>query len=145
MELYYRSTRDPNVKVTASQAILQGLSRDGGLFVPERIPALETDPDKLAGMNYREIAYDVMRLFLTDFSGEELRRCIESAYDEKFDVPQIAPLHRTGNVWYMELFHGRTIAFKDMALSILPYLMTTAAAKNAVTDEIVILDRKSVV
>lgn len=143
MELKFTSTRDARVSVSASQAILQGLSRDGGLFVPVRIPKLERGTAELAELSYQETAYEIMRLFLTDFTEEELLRCIRSAYDEKFDCAQIAPLHEAGGRWYLELFHGKTIAFKDMALSILPHLMVTAAKKNHVTNEIVILTATS--
>lgn len=143
MELLYRSTRNHETAVTASQAILQGLAGDGGLFVPDQIPALDVSLEKLAGMTYQETAYEVMKLFLTDFTEEELKRCIACAYDGKFDTPQIAPLRKADEAWYLELFHGATIAFKDMALSILPYLMTTAAKKNQVKNEIVILTATS--
>ena len=143
MELYYRSTRDSSRRVTASQAVLQGLSTDGGLFVPEKVPALPVSIENLAGLSYQETAFSIMRVFLTDYTDEELRYCIEHAYDEKFDTPDIAPLRKAGSAWYLELFHGKTIAFKDMALSILPYLMTTAAKKNQVSNEIVILTATS--
>ena len=143
MELFYTSTRDPGVHVSASKAILRGLSEDGGLFVPERFPALSISYEAMADMTYQELAFEVMRLFLTDFSEDELRECICSAYDSKFDDPQIAPLAQAAGNWYLELFHGKTIAFKDMALSILPYLMTTAARKNKVDHEIVILTATS--
>ena len=73
MDLLYKSTRNDNVTVTASQAILKGLAQDGGLFVPERVPALDTDMDTLAGMTYQETAYEVMKQFLTDFTEEELK------------------------------------------------------------------------
>ena len=140
MNLLYKSTRSNDVEVTASQAILKGLADDGGLFVPESIPALEADMDTLAGMSYQETAYEVMRQFLTDFTEEELKDCIAKAYDEKFDTKEIAPLVKKDEAYYLELFHGKTIAFKDMALSILPHLLTTSAKKNQVKNEIVILD-----
>ena len=143
MELYYTSTRNQEVKVTASQAILQGLSRDGGLFVPSRIPTLTVSAEELAEMTYQEVAYQVMSRFLTDFTEEELRGCIDRAYDSKFDTEEIAPLVKAEGAYYLELFHGATIAFKDMALSILPHLMTTAAKKNQVKNEIVILTATS--
>ncbi len=143
MELLYRSTRDSAVQVTASQAILKGLSADGGLFVPDTIPALDVDLDDLAKMDYQETAYAVMSRFLTDFTEEELKDCIRKAYDEKFDTPEIAPLAKADGAYYLELFHGATIAFKDMALSILPHLMTVSARKNQVKHEIVILTATS--
>ena len=143
MELFYSSTRDKAEKVTASQAILQGLAQDGGLYVPSYIPALSVDMDVLKDMSYQETAYEVMSRFLTDFSEKELKDCIAAAYDEKFDTKAIAPLKKAGEAYYLELFHGATIAFKDMALSILPHLMTTAAKKNQAKGEIVILTASS--
>ena len=143
MEILYRSTRGHGGQVTASQAILQGLSEDGGLFVPVEIPKLDTDMKVLSEMTYQELAYTVMSKFFTDFTEEELKHCINSAYDSKFDVPEIAPLVHADGAYYLELFHGATIAFKDMALSILPHLLTTAAKKNQVKNEIVILTATS--
>lgn len=143
MELLYNSTRNKSEKLTASMAILKGLAEDGGLFVPEWIPKLSMDLDLLKDMSYQETAYEVMRRFLTDFTEEELKDCIRRAYDEKFDTPEIAPIHKTEDVCYLELFHGATIAFKDMALSILPHLLTTAARKNQVKGDIVILTATS--
>lgn len=143
MNLMYRSTRDSNNRVTASQAVLQGLSSDGGLFVPETIPVLTKSIEELSGMDYRELAYEVMKLFMTDYTQEELKDCINKAYDNKFDTPEIAPLKKVGQAYYLELFHGATIAFKDMALSILPHLLTKAAKKNKVEEEIVILTATS--
>ena len=143
MEVLYSSTRNAENKVTASQAILKGLSDDGGLFVPDHIPALKCSMRELAGKSYQEIAYEVMRLFLTDFTEEELRNCIERAYDSKFDTEVIAPIAEAEGTYYLELFHGSTIAFKDMALSILPHLMITAARKNHADNEIVILTATS--
>lgn len=143
MDILYRSTRSDSTPVTASQAILRGFPEDGGLYVPTFVPALETGLADLAKMDYRGVAYEVMRLLLSDYTEEELKRCIDSAYDEKFDTDEIAPLRKSGDAWYLELFHGPTIAFKDMALSILPYLMTTAAKKNGSGREIVILTATS--
>lgn len=143
MELMYVSTRDADERVTASQAILRGLAENGGLFVPTTIPRLDISMDKLAVMSYQETAYEVLKRFLTDFTEEELKKCIDSAYDSKFDTEEIAPLVDAGGAYYLELFHGSTIAFKDMALSILPYLLTTAAKKNQVKNEIVILTATS--
>lgn len=143
MELLYKSTRGGEEGVTASKAILQGLAKDGGLFVPNEIPKLPLTMAQMAGMSYQETAYEVMKLFLTDFMEEELKYCITNAYDEKFDTEVIAPLAKVDDAYYLELFHGATIAFKDMALSILPYLMTTAAKKNKISNEIVILTATS--
>lgn len=139
----YTSTRDNNVHMSATEAILQGLSNEGGLFVPESIPVPEVTLTDMAQMNYREVAYEVMKGFLDDFTEEELKACINAAYDEKFDTPEIAPLTKVNDAYVLELWHGKTIAFKDMALSILPHLLTTSARKNEVTDEIVILTATS--
>ncbi|MCQ2501239.1 MAG: threonine synthase [Lachnospiraceae bacterium] len=143
MEILYRSTRGAEENVPASKAVLNGLAVDGGLFVPQEFPKLTATLEELANMSYQDVAYEVMSKFLTDYTEEELRYCINSAYDEKFDTPAIAPLHAADNAEFIELFHGKTIAFKDMALSILPYLMTTAAKKNDVKNEIVILTATS--
>ncbi len=149
-QIIYTSTRNEAITATASQAILQGLSPDGGLFVPQRIPqyapagcSLKDCLEKLSKQSYKETALEVMSLLLTDFTKEELKHCIDSAYDSKFDIPEITRLQKADGAWYLELFHGATIAFKDMALSILPHLMTCAAKKNGVTDEIVILTATS--
>ncbi len=143
MEIRYKSTRGNSDEVLASQAILQGLSADGGLFVPMQIPRLDMALEKLGELSYQELAYAVMSKFLTDFTEEELKDCIRKAYDDKFDTAVIAPLVQAGGAYYLELYHGTTIAFKDMALSILPHLMTTAARKNQVDKEIVILTATS--
>ena len=143
MEIYYNSTRGGENHVTASRAILKGLADDGGLFMPEKIPALDCSLRELSGMSYQETAYEVMKLFFTDFTEQELRDCISRAYDSKFDTEEIAPLAKADGAYYLELFHGSTIAFKDMALSILPHLMTTAARKNRADKTIVILTATS--
>ena len=143
MELMYSSTRNKNEKVTASQAILKGLATDGGLFVPDSIPSLDVTVEELAQMSYQETAYAVMKQFLTDFTEEELKNCIDKAYDAKFDTEEIAPLVDAKGAYYLELFHGSTIAFKDMALSILPHLLITSARKNNVKNDIVILTATS--
>ena len=143
MSLFYKSTRDDSVKVTSSHAILKGLAPDGGLFVPESIPSFDKSLEELSKMSYKEVAYEVMKLMLDDFTEEELKACIDKAYDEKFDTDVIAPLVKADGAYYLELFHGATIAFKDMALSILPHLLITSAKKNDVHNEIVILTATS--
>ena len=143
MNLLYKSTRDAGKTVTASEAILKGLADDGGLFVPVEIPKLDVDMNVLKDMSYQETAYAVMKQFFTDFTEEELKDCIAKAYDSKFDTEEIAPLVKADGMYYLELFHGATIAFKDMALSILPHLLTTSAKKNNVKNEIVILTATS--
>ena len=141
--MYYSSTRDSSIRLSASQAVLKGLSDDGGLFVPSEFPKLSVGLDELAKLDYKETAFTVMKGFLDDYTDEELKSCIDAAYDEKFDTPEIAPLVKADNVYYLELFHGQTIAFKDMALSILPHLITTAVRKNHSDKETVILTATS--
>ncbi len=144
MGINYVSTRDSKKQeITASQAILKGLADDGGLFVPTSIPKLDKSLEELSKMTYQQVAYEVLKLFLTDFTEEELKHCINSAYDAKFDTEEIAPLVFADGAYYLELFHGATIAFKDMALSILPHLMITSARKNNIKNDIVILTATS--
>ena len=111
--------------------------------MPDHIPELDCSLEELSHKTYQEVAYAVMKQFLTDFTEEELKTCIERAYDSKFDTEEIAPLAKVEDAYYLELFHGATIAFKDMALSILPHLLTTSAKKNQVKNEIVILTATS--
>ena len=131
--MYYISTRDAALRCTASQAIVQGLSRDGGLFLPERIPALEQGAlEKMKTMPYAERAVQVMKLYLEEFTEDELRTYAGSAYGpDKFDTPAVAPLKRLdGGTAVLELWHGPTCAFKDMALQMLPYLLTASLKKT---------------
>lgn len=140
--MFYTSTRDNNVKVTASKAITDGISPDGGLYIPEFIPKLSIDEiKKLCDVDYKERAKKILGLYLTDFTDEELAYCVEGAYqDGKFDSDFVAPVVKLhGNVNILELFRGPTCAFKDMALQILPYLLTVSAKKNLKNKEIVIL------
>ena len=143
MEIKYISTRGDKEAVTASQAILRGIAPDGGLYIPDKFPKLDRSLEELGKLNYREVAYEVMKLFFTDFTEEELKSCIASAYDEKFDTEEIVPLKEADGLTYLELFHGPTLAFKDMALSILPYLMVTSAKKNGLKEKIIILTATS--
>lgn len=143
MTLIYQSTRDKHNQVTASQAILQGLATDGGLYVPTTLPKLALDFEFLKNATYQEVATLILSAFLDDFTAEEIAYCVTNAYDDKFDDAAIAPLVKLDAHYNLELFHGNTIAFKDMALSILPYLMTTAAKKHGVEREIVILTATS--
>lgn len=142
-EILYKSTRSKDGYLKASEAILKGLADDGGLFVPTEIPKLDVSIEELSKMTYQQVAYEVMKLYFTDFTEEELKNCINKAYDSKFDTEEIAPLAEVDGAYYLELFHGKTIAFKDMALSILPHLLTTSAKKNNVKNEIVILTATS--
>ncbi|WP_132281724.1 threonine synthase [Natranaerovirga hydrolytica] len=141
--ILYKSTRGLEKNIESSKAILKGLAEDGGLFVPEQIPTFDITIEEMKQMSYQELAYEIMKLYFTDFTEDELKQCINKAYDSKFDTPEIAPLVKKDDVFYLELFHGSTIAFKDMALSILPHLMTTAAKKNNIKNDIVILTATS--
>lgn len=139
----YQSTRGGEKGISSSLAIVKGLAGDGGLFVPERIPDLPLSLAALSDLSYRDLAYEIMKLYFTDFTEEELRFCIDHAYDKKFDTEEIAPVVKEGKDYYLELFHGKTLAFKDMALSILPYLMKVSTKKNAIQEKIVILTATS--
>lgn len=140
--MFYTSTRNKNIKVTASQAIAQGISEEGGLFVPCELPQFSLDTiGKMVSMPYTERAKTVLKEFLTDFTNEELDYCVEGAYEaSKFSSDKIAPtVNIDGNENILELWHGPTCAFKDMALQLLPYLMTVSAKKTADGKTIVIL------
>ena len=143
MEILYKSTRDDSKSVSASYAIIKGIAEDGGLYMPDQFPSLEISLEDLSKLDYKGVAYEVMKLFFTDFTEEELRYCIENAYDSKFDTKEIVPMSYVDGAYYLELFHGSTIAFKDMALSILPYLMKVSAKKNNINEKIVILTATS--
>ena len=114
MGVLYYSTRGDKQAYTASQAILQGLAKDGGLFVPDALPKLDKTMEELSAMDYKEVAYEVMKQFLTDYTKEELKTCIKNAYNDRFDTPAIAPTVKKAGAYYLELFHGPTIAFKDI-------------------------------
>lgn len=143
MAIIYQSTRDKTNQKTASQAILQGLAVDGGLYVPVKFPELNFDFEAMKNRSYQEIATLILSSFFDDFSPEKIEEIVNEAYGEQFDDPKIAPVKRVGTHFVLELFHGETIAFKDMALSILPRLMTASSAKNGVKNEIVILTATS--
>ena len=143
MSIKFKSTRGDKNYVSASMAIVNGIAPDGGLYVPEDIPKIDFKLEEITQYSYKELAYEVLKLILDDFTQDELKDCINSAYDSKFDTELIAPLKKAGNDYFLELFHGKTIAFKDMALSILPHLLKTAAKKNNVNEQIVILTATS--
>jgi threonine synthase len=137
----YYSTRNNSTTVTAAQAIAKGLASDGGLFVPETLPALGAgELDALAKLDYRSRAEKIMAKFLEDFTAEELSEYVSAAYGENFDSPEIAPVHTLNkNTGVLELWHGPTCAFKDMALQMLPYLLTASLRKNGEKREVCIL------
>ncbi len=139
--MQYSSTRDDQIRVSAAQAISRGISPEGGLFVPTELPAVNEDFLRaLLSLSYPERAKRILPLFLTDFTPEEIAACADSAYGAQFDTPAIAPLRELGDgVHMLELWHGPTCAFKDMALQILPHFMRTAVQKAAPGEKIVIL------
>lgn len=140
--MQYKSTRNSSISISSAEAIKQGLSVEGGLFVPEIIPAMSSSEiDSLVDMNYRQRAKVILSKYLTDFTEEELDNCINKAYTrEKFGSENVAPVYKLNDDEYvLELWHGPTCAFKDMALQILPHLLTTSMKKIGETDEVVIL------
>lgn len=139
--MVYKSTRDENVSVSASQAIAQGISKDGGLFVPQNVSKLSSaDFEKLSELDYIGRAKYILRNFLDDFSDDDINYCVEGAYSGTFDNDQPAPLAKLADGKYiLELWHGPTCAFKDLALQLLPYLLTTSAKKVSNGKETVIL------
>jgi len=141
--MYYRSTRGANEKIKSSTAIVRGIAPDEGLYVPEKMPQIDRDFKKFSELDYRDIALYITGKFFTDFTDDELKNCIRNAYDKKFDDPAITPLVEKGGVFFLELFHGPTLAFKDIALSLLPHLLKSAVAKTGINKEIVILTATS--
>ncbi len=142
MKMFYKSTRDSSVNATSAQAISQGISTDGGLFVPSFVPKISLEEIKeLGSKNYAERAFFIFSKFLTDFSDVEIKFCVENAYnDKKFETENIAEIsHLFDGTYMLELWHGPTCAFKDMALQILPYLLTTSIKKLKNDKKIVIL------
>jgi threonine synthase len=137
--LHYQSTRGGKKRVLSAEAIIKGIADDGGLFVPETIPQASKDLYKLKSTDYRELAFLIMKKFFTDYRQDELKDCINQAYDNKFDTEDIAPLSKKMGVYFLELYHGPTLAFKDMALSLLPHLLKKAVQKLNLNREIVIL------
>ncbi len=140
--MQYHSTRNKTISISSAEAIKKGLSAEGGLFVPETIPAVGYEEIKsLAEKSYQERAFFILSKFLTDFTAEELQGCIEKAYTtEKFGTANIAPVYKlNAQNYFLELWHGPTCAFKDMALQILPHLLTTSMKKTKEDCEVVIL------
>ncbi len=140
--MVYESTRDKNKKLYSADAIIQGISTDGGLFVPSSFPVIDSNLLlDMIDMDYRERAKKILALFLTDYTQEEIDRCVDSAYThQKFSSENIAPVvSLTDDISILELWHGPTCAFKDMALQLLPHLMRTAMDKKGIEEDIVIL------
>lgn len=141
--MIYSSTRNKSNCVNSAKAIIDGIANDGGLYVPCLTPTVDIKKDNLIGMDYKKLALFIMSKFLTDFEENELRECIDKAYDSKFSRNIIAPLEDIAGVHFLELYHGPTLAFKDMALSILPHLLKKAAEKQNINKKIVILTATS--
>ena len=137
MSIYYKSTRGGQSDMSCSQAIVKGLADDGGLFVPSDIPKIDLPFEKLAKMKYTELAFYIIQKFFPEI--DNLKECIESAYDDKFDSKDKVELVESCGVSFLELYHGPTAAFKDMALSLLPYLLTSSAKQSSIDKDIVIL------
>ena len=139
----YKSTRGSERRLSAASAIIAGIAEDKGLYVPESVPALPMDIKDMQKMNYKEIAYTIIRSFFDDYTDEEMKTCVDGAYDGKFEADDVVPIVKAGDAYFLELYHGRTAAFKDMALSILPYLLTTAVKKENEEAKICILTATS--
>lgn len=141
--IHYQSTRGSNYIKTSAQAIIQGIAEDEGLYVPNRIPRLPFTISEMFGKSYQEIAFFILKSYFEDFNDEEIQACIDKAYDSKFEVEEIVQIAKANSAFFLELYHGKTAAFKDMALSILPYLLTTAMKKEKEDHKICILTATS--
>lgn len=139
----YMSTRGSDVKVGAAEGVIKGIAEDKGLYVPDSVPAIPFSLEELGDMKYEAVAKAVIGAFFTDYTDSEIADCVEGAYGEGFESEDIAPLVKVGNTSILELYHGKTAAFKDMALSILPYLLTTAVKKQNEDKKIAILTATS--
>lgn len=139
----YQSTRGSKDIKTAAQAVIQGIAEDRGLYVPDAVPVLPKSIEELAAMPYKEIANEIIGAFFTDYTEEEMQACVDGAYDSKFEAEEVVPVVEAGGAHFLELYHGKTAAFKDMALSILPYLLTTAMKKEKEDKKICILTATS--
>ena len=138
---FFVSTRGASPKVDAPHAILNGIAPDGGLYIPETLPRIT--PESLQGLDFIGMAKAILTAYLPGYTAEEIDACVDAAYSGKFDVPDIAPVKKVGKHWVLELFHGPTAAFKDVALSVLPRLMSTAMKKTGFKNRIMILTATS--
>lgn len=139
----YQSTRGSKQTKTAAEAVIQGIAEDKGLYVPDAVPALPIPVEELVGKPYKCVAKAIIQAFFTDYTDEEMQHCVDGAYDSKFEEEEIVPVVEAGGAHFLELYHGKTAAFKDMALSILPYLLTTAMKKEKEDKKICILTATS--
>ena len=141
--IMYESTRGSKDYKTGAQAVIQGIAEDRGLYVPQEVPALPKPIEDMVGMPYKQVAFEIIRTFFDDYTDEEMKYCTDGAYDSKFEEKEIVPVTKAGGAYFLELYHGKTAAFKDMALSILPYLLTTATKKENEDKKICILTATS--
>ena len=138
----YISTRNKEKIVSVSEAIIQGLADDGGLYTPQTLDQ-KVDLASTLKMSYLELAQYILSLFLSDFSHEQIQQCVQSAYQNSFENNEVAPLCKYNDGWLMELWHGPTSAFKDVALTLLPHLLTAAYQNQNENDLISILTATS--
>lgn len=136
MAVAYHSTRSSDHTVLAKQAILQGIAPDGGLYIQDSIDEKPLDLAKVCSQGFKATAFDVLSALLDDYSAEELTRCIEGAYGSQWDTQAITPVSAIGEDWLLELFHGPTSAFKDVALQMLPRLMSVAREDSGVASAV---------
>ncbi len=139
----YKSTRGSGDIKSSAQAIIRGLAEDKGLYVPESFPKLPFEVKDMVGKRYQDVASAVIKAFFTDYTDEEMQACISGAYDTKFEADDVVEIKEACGAYFLELYHGKTAAFKDMALSILPYLLTTAMKKEKEDKKICILTATS--
>jgi len=135
----YKSTRAKAQNMTISQAIIKGIADDGGLYVPDEFPKLSCDWDALRKLSYQELAFEVLKGYLHNFTDEEIKACVNGAYNDKFEAKEIVPVVKAGGAYFAELYHGPTLAFKDMALSLMPHLLTTSMKKEGENKTVVII------
>ena len=137
--MIYKSTRGTAPEMNVCQAIIKGIAADKGLYVPSVFPQLDADWEKLSKLDYKELAQVVLAPYLPEFSAEELKECIDGAYDGKYSAEEIVPVKKAGGAWFLELYHGPTAAFKDMALQLMPRLLTASVRKEGEEKTVVIL------
>ncbi len=141
--MLYQSTRDRSLTATSAQAVLRGPAPDGGLYVLPSLDDVKLDVPRLLTLDFQGMASAILSALLPDFAPEEMASLVKSAYTGRFETEDVTPTVRVGGDYVLELFRGPTSAFKDVALSMLPYLMTSAQAKCGVTDEVLILTATS--
>ncbi len=139
----YQSTRSPAQPVRASQAIFRGLAPDGGLYTPVDFDSMRLEPKEVYSLSAREISVQTLKRLLDDFSEDELREIVEAGYRDKFETEDLTPLAEVAGAYVLELFRGPTCAFKDVALSLLPRLVTAAREKLGLRDRILVLTATS--